>query len=133
MAYETLLVERDGPVAVITINRPKSLNALNATVMKELIAAFDELEKDSAVRAVIVSSTPARPSDIAQARPKPLLAAQTKAFRPRIRKSNIVSSGVANVPAKVYHDRSATARTNNYRIFGYREGCHGHSRMACAH
>jgi enoyl-CoA hydratase len=55
VAYETLLVERDGPVAVITINRPKSLNAINATVMKELIAAFDELEKDAAVRAVIIT------------------------------------------------------------------------------
>src|SRR5438270_4669951 len=37
-----------------------------------------------AERAVIVSSTPARPSDIAQAHPNPLLAAQTRAFRPRI-------------------------------------------------
>jgi hypothetical protein len=48
----------------------------------------------SAVRAVIVSSTPARPSDIAQARPNPLLAAQTKALRPRILKSNMASSAV---------------------------------------
>src|SRR5215468_8776451 len=43
----------------------------------------------SLVRAVIVNSTPARPSDIAQARPNPLLAAQTSALRPRIRKSNM--------------------------------------------
>src|SRR5205823_10674726 len=48
----------------------------------------------SAVRAVIVSSTPARPSDIAQARPNPLLAAQTRALRPRILKSNMASSAV---------------------------------------
>src|SRR5207302_4807880 len=50
----------------------------------------------SAVRAVIVSSTPARPSDIAQARPNPLLAAQTKALRPRMRKSNMSSSALSN-------------------------------------
>src|SRR5215472_14808357 len=53
----------------------------------------------SAVRAVIVSSTPARPSDIAQARPKPLLAAQTRALRPRMRKSNMSSSALQNEPA----------------------------------
>ena len=46
MAYETLLIERDGPVAVVTINRPKVLNALNETVLSELSAAFDELERD---------------------------------------------------------------------------------------
>src|SRR6201997_1188102 len=46
----------------------------------------------SAVRAVIVNSTPARPSDIAQARPNPLLAAQTRALRPLMRKSNMWSS-----------------------------------------
>lgn len=55
MAYETLLFDRDGATAIITINRPKALNALNATVMKELIAAFDELEKDAGVRAVIIT------------------------------------------------------------------------------
>ena len=55
MDYETLLLERDGPTAIITINRPKVLNALNATVMQELIAAFDELERDNSVRAVIIT------------------------------------------------------------------------------
>ena len=55
MTYETLLLERDGATAVITINRPKALNALNATVMRELVAAFDELERDPSVRAVIVT------------------------------------------------------------------------------
>ncbi len=55
MAYETLLIERDGATAIITINRPKALNALNATVMRELVAAFDELEADASVRAVIIT------------------------------------------------------------------------------
>lgn len=53
--YETLLVERDGPVAVITVNRPKVLNALNETVLSELSKAFDELEADASVRAVIIT------------------------------------------------------------------------------
>lgn len=55
MAYETLLLERDGPVAIITINRPKVLNALNAKVLDELTSAFSELERDSSVRAVIIT------------------------------------------------------------------------------
>jgi enoyl-CoA hydratase len=55
--YETLLVERDGPVAVITINRPKVLNALNETVLSELSKAFDELEADRSVRAVIMTGS----------------------------------------------------------------------------
>ena len=55
MAYETLLVERDGPVAIVTINRPKVLNALNETVLRELASVFDELEADRSVRAVIIT------------------------------------------------------------------------------
>lgn len=43
MAYETLLIERDGAVAVVTVNRPEKLNALNATVLRELEAVVAEL------------------------------------------------------------------------------------------
>lgn len=55
MPYETLLLEREGATAIVTINRPKSLNALNETVLKELVAAFNELEDDKSVLAVIVT------------------------------------------------------------------------------
>jgi enoyl-CoA hydratase len=55
MAYETLLVERDGPVAIITINRPKVLNALNEMVLAELSDVLDELEGDRSVLAVILT------------------------------------------------------------------------------
>jgi enoyl-CoA hydratase len=55
--YQTLVVERDGPTAVITINRPKALNALNATVFEELMNAFDVLEADLGVRAVIITGS----------------------------------------------------------------------------
>ncbi|MCC6215755.1 MAG: enoyl-CoA hydratase/isomerase family protein [Polyangiaceae bacterium] len=43
MSYETLRVERDGGVAVVTVNRPEKLNALNATVLRELEAAVAAL------------------------------------------------------------------------------------------
>jgi enoyl-CoA hydratase len=44
--YETLLVEQRGAVTLISLNRPKALNALNSTVLKELIAAFAAFEAD---------------------------------------------------------------------------------------
>jgi len=53
--YQTLLVERDGPVAVVTINRPAVLNALNETVLSELSRLFDELEADRSVLAVVIT------------------------------------------------------------------------------
>lgn len=55
MTYETLLMERDGPVAIITINRPKVLNALNAQVLTDLSNALDELEADHSVRALVIT------------------------------------------------------------------------------
>jgi enoyl-CoA hydratase len=43
MAYETLIVERDGAIGTIAIHRPKALNALNSTVLRELAAALRDL------------------------------------------------------------------------------------------
>src|SRR5690606_5282791 len=47
MAYETLLVETDGSVGIITLNRPEALNALSSKLCAELVeqlAAFDRNE-----------------------------------------------------------------------------------------
>jgi enoyl-CoA hydratase len=54
-AYENILVEVSGAVAVLTLHRPKVLNALNAALLSELDAALDAQERDDAVRAVIVT------------------------------------------------------------------------------
>lgn len=53
--FDTLLVERDGPIAVVTANRPKVLNALNAVMIGELERLAAELAADAAVRAVILT------------------------------------------------------------------------------
>ena len=56
--YETLLVERDGLIGTITVNRPKSLNALNSTVLRELARAAAELcdpARGTPVRALILT------------------------------------------------------------------------------
>ncbi|MBC5823478.1 MAG: enoyl-CoA hydratase/isomerase family protein [Candidatus Eremiobacteraeota bacterium] len=55
LPFENIIVERDGDTALITLNRPKALNALNAAVFDDLMRAFDELENDFAVRAVIIT------------------------------------------------------------------------------
>ncbi len=53
--YENLLVEIDGGVATLTINRPKVLNALSAETTRELGAAIDSLAADEQVGAVIIT------------------------------------------------------------------------------
>mgnify|MGYP001594474024 FL=1 len=55
MNYETILVEKRGNVAVLTINRPDKLNALGYKVHQEGVAALEELRKDSEVRVVVVT------------------------------------------------------------------------------
>jgi enoyl-CoA hydratase len=55
MAFENLIVDRDGAVAIVTINRPKVLNALNTATMEELTKAFAELGADDSVRAIVLT------------------------------------------------------------------------------
>ena len=53
--YETITVERRGKVAVLTINRPDKLNALNKQVHTEGVAALDELRRDDGVRVLVIT------------------------------------------------------------------------------
>jgi enoyl-CoA hydratase len=55
MSYENLLIEKKDGVAIVTINRPKKMNALNRKTVQELDAAFEVLEKDPEVGGVIVT------------------------------------------------------------------------------
>lgn len=51
--YQTLLVERQGPVGWLIFNRPQVGNAMNHTMMDELEAAWRELDADPAVRVIV--------------------------------------------------------------------------------
>lgn len=53
--YQNLQVSRDGEIAVVAVNRPKALNALNTDTLKELGAAVEEVRSDPAVRGVIIT------------------------------------------------------------------------------
>jgi enoyl-CoA hydratase/carnithine racemase len=55
MAYETIKYEVAEQILTITLNRPDKLNAFNAAMQKELIDAFDQADKDDAIRVVIVT------------------------------------------------------------------------------
>src|SRR5690349_14654326 len=55
MSFENLVIEREGASAIVTISRPKVLNALNTPTLEELRRAVLELAHDDAVRAVVVT------------------------------------------------------------------------------
>ncbi len=55
MNYEFILVHRDEPIAVVQINRPQQLNALNSRVIQEVTNALEELDADAAIRCLIVT------------------------------------------------------------------------------
>jgi enoyl-CoA hydratase len=54
-SYETILVERRGAVAIVTINRPEKRNALNIQTRSEGAAVLDELSADDSVRVVVLT------------------------------------------------------------------------------
>lgn len=75
MSYETILVEQRGAVTLLTINRPQALNALNSTVLKELIEAFTLFEADETKGCAVITGAGekafAAGADIAEMANKP--------------------------------------------------------------
>ncbi len=57
MDYETLLVDRRDAVTLVTINRPQALNALNSTVLKELIDVFAAYDADPEQRCLVLTGS----------------------------------------------------------------------------
>ncbi len=55
MAFDNLLIERDGAIAIVTINRPAVLNALNSQTLDELRRAILDLKQDEGVRVVVLT------------------------------------------------------------------------------
>jgi enoyl-CoA hydratase len=55
MAYENVLVEKTGPIAIVTLNRPQQLNALSYAMVKEVALALEEMDRDPEVRVMIVT------------------------------------------------------------------------------
>ncbi|MEV0373282.1 enoyl-CoA hydratase [Streptomyces sp. NPDC050636] len=56
-AYETILVERKGRTALVTLNRPEALNALSLQVMTEVVAATEGLDRDPDVGCIVLTGS----------------------------------------------------------------------------
>ena len=73
MAYETILVETRGKVGLVTLNRPKALNALNVRMMADVVAALRRYEDDPTIGAVVITGSErafAAGADIKEMQPK---------------------------------------------------------------
>src|SRR6185369_16229700 len=57
MSYELILVERRGKVGLVTLNRPKQMNALNPQLMQELGRALQEFDADDGVGAIVITGS----------------------------------------------------------------------------
>ncbi|HYL07332.1 MAG TPA: enoyl-CoA hydratase-related protein [Candidatus Udaeobacter sp.] len=58
MAYEHILVEMEPPIATITLNRPKVLNALSPDLIRELTTSLAEIDADETIRAAVLTGGP---------------------------------------------------------------------------
>jgi len=57
MSYQNIITETRGAVGLVTLNRPKALNALNSALMAELREALDGFETDGAIGAIVVTGS----------------------------------------------------------------------------
>ncbi len=57
MTFENILLDKDGAVARVTINRPDKMNALNHQTLSELGEAFDDVKGDADIRALVITGT----------------------------------------------------------------------------
>ncbi|MDE2351691.1 MAG: enoyl-CoA hydratase/isomerase family protein, partial [Alphaproteobacteria bacterium] len=57
MTYQNILTKIEDGVGVITLNRPKALNALNSELLAELVAALEAWDQDDAVRAIVLTGS----------------------------------------------------------------------------
>jgi enoyl-CoA hydratase len=57
MAYENIIAEKKGAIGVITLNRPKALNALSAGLIADLGAALDDFEADAEIGCIVVTGS----------------------------------------------------------------------------
>lgn len=57
MGYDTIILEPDGPIAFLKVNRPQALNALNRKVISDLVAVLEEIEKGVMPKVLILTGT----------------------------------------------------------------------------
>jgi enoyl-CoA hydratase len=83
MSYETILVETRGKVGLITLNRPKALNALNSQVLADIVSAAQAFDADPAIGAIVITGSEkafAAGADIKEMQPKSFIDAYMEDF-----------------------------------------------------
>ena len=73
MAYENITAEKKGKVGVVTLNRPKALNALSSPLSRELAKALDDFEADTEIGCIVITGSEkafAAGADIKEMQPK---------------------------------------------------------------
>ena len=73
MNYQNIIMKTVGAVAVVTLNRPKALNALNSELLAELVHALEAIDSDDAVHAIVLTGSErafAAGADIKEMAPK---------------------------------------------------------------
>jgi enoyl-CoA hydratase len=55
LSYQQILVSKEGKIGIVRLNRPKVLNALNTDLVRELVQALEDLDKDQSVYVVILT------------------------------------------------------------------------------
>ncbi|MDY0240651.1 MAG: enoyl-CoA hydratase [Rhodospirillaceae bacterium] len=83
MAYENIIVDKKGRVGLITLNRPKALNALFSPLIEEMRIALDDFEADDAIGAIIITGSEkafAAGADIKEMQPKTFASAYDEDF-----------------------------------------------------
>ena len=57
MAFENIIIEKKGAIGILTLNRPKALNALCKAMMEEVVIALDDFDADAAIRVIILTGS----------------------------------------------------------------------------
>ncbi len=58
MPWETILLDLEAPLAIITLNRPQALNAMSRQMVFDLAEAFEQVESDPEIRALLITGSP---------------------------------------------------------------------------
>ncbi len=102
MGYETIISETNGPVTTVTLNRPERRNAVNRTMVRELLDEFGRLAADEGCRVVVLTGAGGAFSSGADLTPTDgSLPANAAAFHKRMQETNRMIAAVATLPKPV--------------------------------
>lgn len=109
--YENILLDVDGSIATVTLNRPKKLNAFDVPTLEEMVEVVEQVNSDDSIRVVILTGKgrafsagadlaaegePRRTVDILENVYRPILMSITRATKPWISAVNGAAAGIGS-------------------------------------